>query len=178
LNLKSIQIQVNSSQSSFFLPPPSGWPTRRGASARARARVEPGPGAGIPLLPPRRAPLHRSWRGGSRATSAARPVQARIDWGFRPDVRGTELQRQGKAATRAPKPPTPIGVFPFFTSEHAVRGREKARRRCVEPRRNPAHRSAADTPRPESATAVTRRGEEAICTWGGAGPGAGTSTPS
>jgi hypothetical protein len=58
------------------------------------------------------------------AATATRPVKAGADWGFRLDVRGTRLQRQGEVETRAPKPPTPIGVFPFFTSERAVRGRE------------------------------------------------------
>jgi hypothetical protein len=47
----------------------------------------------------------------SNTTLAARPVKAGADWGFRLDVRGTGLQRQGKAETRAPKPPIAIGFF-------------------------------------------------------------------
>jgi hypothetical protein len=157
-------------------PRPAGPHTEGPVCAHAH-ESNPAPGRDSPFCPRVVRPCIVAGAEEAGATSAALSVKVGADWGIRLDVRGTGLQRQGKAETRAPKPPTPIGVFPFFTSERAVRGREKARRRCVEPRRNTAHRSAADAPRPEFATAVTRRGEEAVCAGGGAGLGAGTSTP-
>jgi hypothetical protein len=149
-----------SSLSSSFLSPASdaaapgdphrsraraGWDARpfrlartpRGRCAHAR-ESNLAPGRDFPFCPHIARTCVLAGAEGAGAASAARPVQARADWGFRPDVRGTGLQRQERAATRTPKPPTPIGVFPFFTSERAVRGREKACRRCVEPREGAA----------------------------------------
>jgi hypothetical protein len=128
---------------------------------------------------PLRAPLHRSWRGGSRRrlSRPAGPSQGSLGLSPRSPRHQASKVRQGRGPSA--QATNPHWGFPIFTSEHAVRGRERARRHrhCVEPRRYAVHRSAADAPRPESATTVTRRGEEAVCAWGGAGLGAGTSTP-
>jgi hypothetical protein len=93
---------------------------------RAHTRVQSGPGRELPLLPPRRAPLHLGLRKGERCHLGRPDGQSRGSLELSP----RRSQRQGPKArgaeTRAPKPPTPIGVFPFlFSSESAVRGREK-----------------------------------------------------
>jgi hypothetical protein len=164
-------MSVNSSLSPSFPPSPRiraapGDP-RRGRAlgmGRTRTRVEPGPGAGLPLLPPRRTPLHLGWHGGSRCRLGRPAGPSRGRLGLSPRRSRHQASKAREVCDPSAQATYPIGVFPFFfSSEHAVRGGRRGRHRCVEPRRNAAHRSAADAPRPESATAVTRRGVEAVC---------------
>jgi hypothetical protein len=71
---------------------PPGGPARR--EAGARVRMDPTwLGEGIPLLPPRITLLRPGWREESRRRLGRPAGLARVDWGFRPDVRGPGIQR-------------------------------------------------------------------------------------
>jgi hypothetical protein len=87
---------------------PPGWRARRGAGAHTHAN-QTRPWGGISSFAPASRPCVLAGAEGASAASAARPVRARVVWGFRPDDRSTGLQRQKRAATRTPKPPTPLG---------------------------------------------------------------------
>jgi hypothetical protein len=89
-------------------PRPAGLHAEGPVRAHAR-ESNPAPGRDFPFYPRAARPCILAGTEGAGAASAAQPVQDGADWGFHPDVRGTRLQRQGKAATRAPKTPTPLG---------------------------------------------------------------------
>jgi hypothetical protein len=108
------------------MPFPSDRPTRRGTGARAHAsRIQPR--TGDTPFAPRRAPLHLGLRKGERCHLGRPDGLSRGSMGLSPRRSWHQGSKaRGRAETRTPKPPTPIGVFPFlFSSESAERGREK-----------------------------------------------------
>jgi hypothetical protein len=106
-------------------PFPSGRPARRGTGARAHARrIRPRTGV-TPFAPaPRTSASWSAQRGAEPPRPPGRSKPGQLG-AFASTIAAPRFKGRG-AETRAPKLPTPIGVFPFlFSCESAVRGRVK-----------------------------------------------------
>jgi hypothetical protein len=87
---------------------------------RAHARVESGPGREIPLLPRTTHLYILACAKGSGAASAARAVKAGAAWGFRHDVCGARVQKQGRRLRpRRPSYQPPLGFSLSSSPERA-----------------------------------------------------------
>jgi hypothetical protein len=91
---------------------------------RVHTRIEPGPGAGLPLLPPHRAPLHLSWRRGSRCRLGRPAGPSRGRLGLSPRCSRHQASKAREGCDPNAQATNPHWGFPFPLLQCARRERE------------------------------------------------------